>query len=214
MVWRLPRRLQAVPDWLAEFLQAPEPVLLGVVALVAWIEYFLPMFPSDVIVAASVLAVASGNTRYGALWAAASFGGTAGALLQYGLGRWAWHGFGDALAARLGPARVEAFAERMRRSGPWILLLNRAMPAVRSVSFLAAGLARFSPWTVAVLAVVANGLWVLLLLWLGQLVKGQWSRIEALLVRYSQGVAIAAAAAVAVYILARYCKGKARGRRG
>lgn len=174
-------------EWLVWFTTHGYALSLAVLAIAAIIEYVFPPFPGDtVILAGAVLATVGGWNLWPVLTAC-----TAGSLLG------AWFDFRLGLAAanrrdagRLG-ARLrdtpglDRVLAGYRRWGPAFLALNRFMPGIRALFFVAAGLARMRTGPVLAWAAVSALAWNALLLGLGAALGTNLDRLEAVARTYA-----------------------------
>jgi len=134
---------------------------LGVLAGSAAIEYVFPPFPGDFVTVLGAILV----TRYGwsllAVLGAVMLGSIVGALLAFQLGR--------VVARRRSKPRptLDAVIARFRRHGAAYVMINRFLPGVRGLMFVAAGMADMPRGKVLAYAVVSALAWNLLLMALG-----------------------------------------------
>lgn len=189
-----------LPTLVRALASQPPATFAAVVAAAAFVEYVFPPFPGDAVVVAGTAAAVVAGASWPALLAASTAGAVAGAAVDLAVGRrlarTAWR-------ERLGPRRaadVERVVAAFERHGAAVLLVNRFVPGVRALFFVAAGVAgvRTGP---ALLASAGSALaWNALLVGAGTAVGwnlevlavwvGRWSLVVGI------GVAIAAAAAV------------------
>jgi membrane protein DedA with SNARE-associated domain len=143
------------------------------------IEYPFPLLPGDAIIVFGTSLV----LRQG--WSAA--GVLAAVMLGSAVGLMAVYAFGRGLAARghCHPS-VEKIVARFSRHGSLYLGINRFLPSVRALFFIAAGMARLSPWKVLFWGLVSAAAWNGMLLGLAVAVGANWERLETLLIRYSE----------------------------
>ncbi|MBI3182403.1 MAG: DedA family protein [Myxococcales bacterium] len=163
-----------------------------VAGLAAMVEYVFPPFPGDsIIVLAGVYAVRGGRS-WPLVFAAVTLGSVIGSSLDYGFGR--------LIALRVDRRadhksilgvplpRIRELQAKMRAKGDWVILLNRFLPGVRSLLFVAAGASRMPLSRVMVLGALSAMGWNLLLFAAGLAVGGNAEELEALLGRYYQAV--------------------------
>lgn len=150
-------RLQAMPPWAAW-------LTLG---LAATIEYVFPPFPGDVIVIAGAVLVGALGWSAAPVLAAVTAGAVLGSAIDFEAGRWL-HRTGR--LDHLTPARRDALdrlLDRFRRHGAAFLALNRFVPGVRALFFVAAGLAGLRWPSVLLWSTVSALAWNLLLVGVG-----------------------------------------------
>lgn len=160
----------SMPELLEWVRVQPVEVGLLLILLAAASEYVCPPLPADAVVLSGALLVVSGATRFENVYAASVLGGVLGATLQYALGRTlARSGRLDApwVGRVFGAEGLSRFRTAMARHGVWVLLLNRVLPGVRAVTFLAAGAAEVPPWTALWAGGLSHLVWTAGLLALG-----------------------------------------------
>lgn len=196
-------------EYLDKLIVALGPFGLLILGLAAMVEYLVPPFPGDTITLLGGVYAARGQQPWPLVLIVVTAGSVAGAALTYEFGRWLarrfdahpeWHFFG------LTHARLIDVQARMRRGGPWLLLINRFLPGIRGLIFVAAGAAHMpranALFLGALSAVAYNGL----VLGVGVAVGGNLERLSALVARYQWGVVglfIIGVVAVVVRTLAR-----------
>jgi membrane protein DedA with SNARE-associated domain len=166
------------------------PTGLALIAACALLEYLFPPFPGDlVVVFAAFLVVRHGWSAPG-VWAAVLAGSAAGCMIGYAVGRllhrtegrWA-----TGWLARLRP-RIDTLVERFARHGAFYIAINRFLPSLRALFFVAAGMARLSPWKVLGFGLLSAAAWNAMLFALGITVGANWNRLEGILVTYGEVV--------------------------
>jgi membrane protein DedA with SNARE-associated domain len=193
---------------LLEWLQHTEgPAAYAVLGLAAMAEYVFPPFPGDTITLTGVFLAVGAGYHVAWVYAALNVGAVIGGMGAYGVGR--------LVAARRlrRPPRflrtqqlrqaVNTVLDRFERHGSWYLALNRFLPALRAVFFIAAGMARLPAWKVAVYGAVSAALWNGLLLGLGWLLGDNLEQLESILRTYS-AVVIAVVVAVLAGLALRW----------
>jgi membrane protein DedA with SNARE-associated domain len=179
-------------------------LILGLCAL---IEYVFPPFPGDTVVLLGGVYAVRGEKPWGLVLAVVSLGSVAGAAFDYWVGTRIGHRLDLAPEGRLfmgvTHAQLRQIQERMRRTGPLLIALNRFLPAVRGVLFLAAGAARLPFRTVIALGALSAIIWNALLLAAGVAVGGNVDRLEGWFRRY-QTVAWGGLAAVGLALMLRW----------
>ncbi|HVK77344.1 MAG TPA: DedA family protein [Kofleriaceae bacterium] len=161
----------------------------------ATIEYVFPPFPGDVItILGAVLVTAAAWSWLGVL-SAVMVGSLAGAALVFELGR-SW---GERRRARGGShaALLDRLVERFRRHGAAYLVVNRFVPGVRSLFFVAAGLAGMRRGPVYAYAMLSALLYNLALFALGAALGANLDRLERLVMTYTVAFFVIAGVAVA-----------------
>lgn len=148
-------------DWLQTLPPAVAWVTLGGAALV---EYVFPPFPGDTVVLAGAVLVGVFGWPVLPVFGAITLGAVLGSALDFQLGRWF---VASGRYDRMEPARraaLDDLVQGFRDHGAIYLALNRFVPGVRALFFVAAGLAGLRwpavLWWSTVSAVVWNGLLV------------------------------------------------------
>lgn len=182
---------------------------LLVLGLAAMMEYLVPPFPGDTITLLGGVYAVRGDHPWPLVFLIVTVGSVSGAAINYWFGTWLARRFeAHPNTSYLGftHAKLEVVQARMRRSGPWLLLVNRFLPAVRGVIFIAAGAARIPRRNALLLGAVSAMAHNALVLMVGRAVGGNLERLEALVSRYQMAVVVlvvVAVLAVVVRALAR-----------
>jgi membrane protein DedA with SNARE-associated domain len=137
-------------------------------------EYVFPPFPGDfVTILAAVLVTAASWSAVGVL-SALMVGSMIGAALTFEIGlRW-----GAKRKAPEEPHVLDRLVAGFQRHGAVYLILNRFVPGVRSLFFVAAGLAGMRRWKVMLFAGISALLWNVGLFALGAAVGANLDRLE------------------------------------
>ncbi|MBM4370429.1 MAG: VTT domain-containing protein [Deltaproteobacteria bacterium] len=179
-----PSGLEAWVAWLA----AHGPALsLPLLALASAVEYIVPPFPGDTVVLAGAVLAAAGGWPLAPVLLATTAGSLLGAWVDWRLGRAAADRrdagrFGDRLGRAAGLDRILA---GYRRWGPAFLAVNRFLPGIRALFFVAAGLARMPLRSVLAWAAVSALAWNALLLAVGMALGKNLGRLEELARAYA-----------------------------
>lgn len=166
----------------------------------AVIEYVFPPFPGDVVtVLAASLVIAASWSWYGVL-SALMLGSLIGAALTFELGvRWARRRQARARPPSRHAAALDRLVMRFERHGPAYLVLNRFVPGVRSLFFIAAGLAGMSRRAVYGYGLLSALIWNLALLGAGLALGASYERLEHLVTTYTAVAITVIVAAVVLY---------------
>lgn len=177
------------------------PLLAGAAA----IEYIFPPFPGDTVTLAGAVLARLGDWNIALIFAALMTGNLVGAMADYLVGRKLLNP--ERLAARRGIANHTDALERVltgiRRYGPALLVINRFVPGIRALFFVAAGMARLRPAAVFFYAALSAALWTALLIAAGILVGDNLPLLEHLFSRYFQIAWVLVVAIVGVLIWRR-----------
>ncbi|RJS22673.1 DedA family protein [Corallococcus sp. H22C18031201] len=185
------------------------PFGLLVLGVAAMLEYVVPPFPGDTITLLGGVYAVRGAQPWPLVFLVVTVGSVVGAAIDYAVGRWLarrfdahpeWSFFG------LTHARLVQVQARMRTTGPWLLVINRFLPGIRGVIFIAAGAAQMPRFNALMLGAVSAMAHTALVLGLGMAVGGNLERLTYLVSRYQYavvGLVVVAVVAVAVRALAR-----------
>ncbi len=190
---------------LAFLRDSPTELALVLVFSAAALEYLLPPLPADSVVLASSLLVVAGSVSFPVIYVVVVAGGAAGAFAHYQIGRLALDGQGRLRVARglerwIGADALPRFVAAFRRYGYWVLVLNRAFPGVRAVTFLAAGAARLPLGATMLAGLVSNLAWSLFLLGVGVQVGSEWELIERTFLEYQRWVFAAGGGGLVLFL--------------
>jgi membrane protein DedA with SNARE-associated domain len=173
------------------------------------LEYVFPPFPGDVVVLFGAFLVGRFGWSLPAVMIAVNAGSAVGLTVDYAFGLWvAKH---DARWREKYPrwkklgASLDRFDVFYRRWGPLCILLNRFLPAVRAVFFLAAGISGIKYWKVLLLGLISSVAWNFLLVWVGILVGHNWEKLRGFLRAYSTAAWILGGI-VAIVLIVRYLR--------
>lgn len=202
---------------LITFLRSHEgPLAYALLAGAAAIEYLVPPVPGDsVTLLGVVLAMSAG---FSPLWvyAALYFGSMGGAMTVYGAGRY-WAERRERLPRWFRSPRVSSLIEeaiaRFERRGAIYLSLNRFVPALRAVFFLAAGMARMPVARVFFFGSVSALAWNAALFALAYALGATYGALRAGVGVYS-AVIMVGLAVVAGYLCVRFAIRRRLSRRG
>ena len=176
------------------------PIGLAVLCGAAVTEYVFPPFPGDIITVFGGVLVGAYQWSLALVFLTVTAGSVLGGLAAYALGR-RWHkrtgpGFADERT------RLSRLVNRFGKHGTIYLLLNRFLPGIRPILFVAAGLAGMSTGRVLILSTISAALWNALLIFAGISVGHNLERIEDWLKTYSL-VVWGLLALIAVVVIAR-----------
>lgn len=169
-------------------------------AVFAWLfagsllEHLLPPFPGDTVTLAGAVLVAAGQLSLPATFLTVLAGSLVGSALDHAFGRWLARRMTPAipatgLRARLMPS-LERAREAFRRHGDLALVLNRFLPGIRALLFVAAGFSGLPLGRVLALGALSAALWNSLILagglmlgahldllesWIRQMGLGAWA---------------------------------------
>lgn len=185
-------------EWLIDFVSRENnPAGLAILAGAAALEYLVPPFPGDTITLFGAVLITAYGWSFAGVFGSVMLGSVAGALIAYGFG----HKLGAWRRRRPASERTERrilddLIDRFQRHGAIYLVVNRFLPGIRALFFVAAGMARISPLSVAFYAAVSAALWNLGLIALGSLLGANLDELLSIVRTYSTVVWIVIGAVV------------------
>jgi membrane protein DedA with SNARE-associated domain len=177
-------------------------LLLGACAMV---EYLFPPFPGDMVVLFGALLIARHGWNLPLVFLSVLAGSGLGCMIDFAVGAWMKGPYteGRFLRGERSRRAVERVLASFRRHGEVYVALNRFLPAVRAVFFLAAGMAGLRAWRVLLFALLSASVWNALIIGAGYAVGANWERIRTLFSIYSTA-AWSLLALVALALLVRW----------
>jgi membrane protein DedA with SNARE-associated domain len=168
----------------------------------AYVEYVFPPFPGDAVTLLGAVVAA----RYGwnpvAVFLVLLAGSGAGGMTDYAVGRF--------IGPRAHRPGIEYLISRFRRHGEAYVALNRFVPGVRALFFVAAGMARLRPGRVLLFGLLSAAAWNALVFGAGWSMGANLGRLKALFQTYTRAAWIAVGV-VAVGLLLGWLRQRARG---
>jgi membrane protein DedA with SNARE-associated domain len=207
---------ETIVHFVERFVERPNSALgLLLLGACSAVEYLFPPFPGDTITLLGAFLAATRGWSWIAVFLATLVGSGLGAMGDFYFGRWlhrhrrrrprgrhaAREGVDDLRSHR--PAvqagepstpdapptpRLDWLLGQFRRHGELYIVLNRFLPTVRSLFFVAAGMAELRPARVLLFAVLSAALWNGLLFAVVAAVGPQWERLVHLAKLYANGV--------------------------
>ncbi|MCP3102279.1 DedA family protein [Myxococcus sp. K15C18031901] len=178
-------------EYIDQIIGALGPLGLLVLGLAAALEYVVPPFPGDSITLLGGVYAVRGTQPWFLVFLVVIAGSVAGAAINYAVGRWLVKRF-EAQPERsflgITHARLAEVQARMRRNGPWLLLVNRFLPGIRGLIFVAAGASHMPRVNVLGLGAVSAMAHTALVLALGSAVGGNLEKLTLLVSRYQYAV--------------------------
>lgn len=186
--------------------------------LAAWIEYVFPPFPGDTITILGAILMARADWPAWGVFLAIMLGSVGGAALNWSLGMWLArqdrHTFLHRWLAREGVAsRVVRLQDKFARHGSMYILLNRFLPAFRSLFFIVAGMAHLPLGRVLFFAALSAALWNTALLGAGWMVGFHLEHLMALVQKWSMVVGVGLFLVVIVWFLQKLWRERSSGDR-
>jgi len=196
---------QQVLAWITEY------GYLAIFALLMFGIVGLPI-PDETLLTFTGYLVFRGHLLLPLAYLSAIAGSFCGITVSYALGRT----FGLTLIHRYGRylriseehlARAHAWFERV---GHWGLTFGYFVPGVRHLTAYAAGMSEVSPHQFVLFAYSGGGLWVACFMSLGYLLGDRWHAVERNIHHYLLWITMAAAMALALFLVWRKLRAKAR----
>lgn len=200
--------METVSHYLIEFVRAENnPVGLLTLAGSAMLEYVVPPFPGDTITLFGAVLVTAYGWSGPWVFFAVMLGSSAGAMLAFALGVV----LGRRSTATPAEQRtiLRSLVEKFERHGAWYLVLNRFVPGIRSLFFVAAGLAKMRPHKVLFFSALSAAIWNGGLFAIGAAVGANLDELMGLVRVYQTGAWIVVGVVIAVFIY-RFSRGRRR----
>lgn len=183
-------------------------------AFVMFLENVFPPIPSEVILPFAGFLVSSGELMFAGVVAAATFGSLVGALLLYGLGRWAGDPIVRAFIRQVGrylfltENDLDRALHAFDRHGQAIVFFGRLMPLVRSLISIPAGMDRMPLGKFLLFTALGTAVWSGILTYAGVLLGENWEEVMHYVERYEVTlyaaiVVIGAALLIRKHVLSR-----------
>jgi membrane protein DedA with SNARE-associated domain len=157
---------------------------LSVLAGSAAIEYVFPPFPGDFVTVLGAVLVTGYGWSFFAVLAAVMLGSVLGAFAAFEVGEiWARRRAADPNATPR--PRLDAIVARFKRHGSAYVVINRFVPGIRGLIFVAAGLAGLPRRSVLFYAAVSALVWNLALMGLGVALGANLEALRTWVERYT-----------------------------
>lgn len=165
------------------------PLAYLVLALASAVEYVFPPFPGDAVALFGVVLAASAGYDVAGVFAALTLGALGGEMAAYWAGRWIAvrreHRTPRFLRGQQARRAIDIAIGRFERHGVAYLAINRFVPVLRAVVFVAAGMAKLPPLKVAGWGTLSAMMWNAILLGLGFAVGANYAKLESWVSTYS-----------------------------
>jgi membrane protein DedA with SNARE-associated domain len=201
-------------DWLIRFVSAENnPAGLAVLTGSAAVEYIFPPFPGDTITLFGAVLITAYGWSFAAVFGSVMIGSVAGAMAAFYFGHRLrlWRSRRPRKqATRL--AVIDRLVTQFQRRGPAYLVVNRFLPGIRALFFVAAGLAGMKPLPVLFYSALSAALWNLGIIALGSLLGASFETLLAWVTRYTAIVWILIALVVLFFVGKAIWRRRRRGR--
>lgn len=151
------------------------------------VEYVFPPFPGDTVTLFGAFLAATEGWSVPLVFAVVTMGSVAGAALDYALGVRMSRSPVESLTGRRRAARekMAPILERFERHGAVYVAINRFLPGIRALFFVAAGMARLPLRKVLLWGAVSAMAWNGLIIGAGFAMGKNWDRLLGLLRTYT-----------------------------
>ncbi|MCP4606753.1 MAG: DedA family protein [Proteobacteria bacterium] len=177
---------------------------LGILFCSSTIEYVFPPFPGDTITLFGAFLAANQDWSVPLVFLATTLGSLAGAAIDYSIGRRLGKKNTNELSQRALRARnrIEPILRQFRRYGSIYIMVNRFLPGIRALFFVAAGMSGLPVSKVFLWGAVSAAAWNTLIIAAGLALGKNWERLLGLLQTYTI-VAWVACGVIAVLFIIR-----------
>jgi membrane protein DedA with SNARE-associated domain len=175
---------------------------LAIIAASAAIEYLVPPFPGDTITLFAAVLITGYGWSFAAVFGSVMAGSLAGSMAAFYLGGW----LRSRRAREPAPDQdtmLVRLVTKFQRHGPAYLVLNRFLPGVRALFFVAAGMAGMRPAAVAFHSALSAALWNLSLIAIGSAAGANFDTLLGWVRRYTSIMWVVISAVVLLWT-ARY----------
>jgi len=161
----------------------------AVLAISAAVEYLFPPFPGDTVTLFGAFLAATEGWSVPLVFAAVTIGSLLGASLDYALGRRLARTPIEELTGRKRAARerMTPILRGFERHGAVYVVINRFLPGIRALFFVAAGMARLPLRKVLLWGAVSAAAWNALIIGAGFAIGKNWGRLLELARAYTLG---------------------------
>jgi membrane protein DedA with SNARE-associated domain len=191
--------VERVLDWLAS---APPLVVYVVLMVLSALENIFPPVPADVAVALGAFLSQRGVVSAPLMGVLCWLSNSASAVGMYYFARTHKERFRQGLLQKLlPPEAIRSLEEAYGRYGVVGIFVSRFFPAVRAAVTPFAGIVGLSPLRSLVPAVVASGIWYVLLVLAGTTLGREWSRVRRVVETGSGLLAVVGVVATGLVVL-------------
>ena len=175
---------QALLDFLSSGQSAAGMVIMFFSAAV---EYVFPPFPGDTVTLFGAFLIATEGWSVPLVFAVVTAGSLAGASLDYALGRRMGRTPVENLTGRKRAARkkMQPILDRFEKHGAIYVAMNRSLPGIRALFFVAAGMAELPYGKIMLWGAVSAAAWNGLIIAAGFAMGSNWDRLLGLLRTYT-----------------------------
>ncbi|WP_428266328.1 DedA family protein [Haliangium sp.] len=190
--------MDAIADALIGFISEQNNLAgLLVIAAAALIEYILPPFPGDTVTLFGSVLITAYDWSFWGVFGAVMVGSVAGSMAAFYAGR-RWRAR-RARSSRRHPS-LDRLVAKFHRHGAAYLIINRFLPGIRSLFFVAAGLAEMKPRAVVAYSALSAALWNLGLIAIGSALGANFDTLLAWVRKYTLAAWILIAAVIVLWV--------------
>ncbi len=143
------------------------------------VENLFPPVPGDTITVFGAFLVGIGRLKYVWVYLITTVGSVIGYMMLYGIARNFEREFFIRKDYRFFSAESINSAEKwFSKYGYYVILVNRFIPGIRSVTSIVSGISKLSIWTVTLLALVSAAVWNGVWIWIGYLLGNNWEIVK------------------------------------
>ncbi len=181
---------------------------LAVLFASAAVEYVFPPFPGDSVTLFGAFLAATEGWSVPLVFTVVTLGSVVGAVIDYALGRRLATIPRDRLSGgrRALMKRAQSIVDRFERHGAVYIAVNRFLPGIRALFFVAAGMARLPMGKVILWGALSAAAWNALIIGAGFAVGKNWDRLLELLRTYTLVAWIVVGVVIAALIVRWWLK--------
>jgi membrane protein DedA with SNARE-associated domain len=175
--------VDAITDFFIAFISNENNFVgLLALALAAMVEYVVPPVPGDTITLFGAVLITAYGWSFWSVFGAVMGGSVIGSMMAFYIGGW-WRKRRERSGHR--HESIDRLVEKFHRHGAAYLVINRFLPGIRSLFFLAAGLAKMRPVAVLGYSAISAALWNLMIMAAGSVLGANHKTLLAWVQRYT-----------------------------
>lgn len=178
------------------------------------IEYIFPPFPGDTVVLFGAFLIGTGIFPLLPIFISICLGSLLGTLVVYSVGlRLGLSYFKKKKIKFIPPELLVSLQRWFQRWGAWPIVLNRFLPAYRSLIILAAGIGGLKIHKVLFFSTLSILVWNGLIILVGSFLGNNWKTMFYVFKAYSAIVVVLVSLLLMTFIVLKWRKGKKRSRK-
>lgn len=175
--------MDAITDYFIAFISNENNFVgLLALALAAMVEYVVPPVPGDTITLFGAVLITAYDWSFWGVFGAVMAGSVIGSMVAFYIGGW-WRKRRERSGHR--HESIDRLVDKFHRHGAAYLVINRFLPGIRSLFFLAAGLAEMRPVAVLGYSAISAALWNLVIMAAGSVLGANFETLLAWVQRYT-----------------------------